>query len=85
MALSACVTEPGTLASSPAATKTMDEAYVARQDGTFTIPAIPLEQRPPQFRRQVVDFPSDEAPGTVIIHPGERHLYFITGNNKAIR
>jgi lipoprotein-anchoring transpeptidase ErfK/SrfK len=32
-----------------------------------------------------VDFPTDEAPGTVIIHPGERHLYFVTGNNKAIR
>jgi lipoprotein-anchoring transpeptidase ErfK/SrfK len=86
--LSGCVTEPGDLmaGSAPAATpKTIDEAYVARQDGTFAIPAIPLEKLPPQYRRQVVDFPTAEAPGTVIIHPGERHLYFVTGNNKAIR
>ncbi len=48
-------------------------------------PPIPLEKIRPKYRRQVVDFPTAEAPGTIIINPGERHLYFVTGNNKAIR
>ena len=50
-----------------------------------TFPAIPLEKLPTEYRRQIVDFPTAEAPGTVIINPAQRHLYFVTGNDKAIR
>jgi lipoprotein-anchoring transpeptidase ErfK/SrfK len=86
--LGACVPDPslGTppLATPPAG-KTDDAAYVARKDGAFSIPAIPLEKLPEQYRRQSVAFQTDEAPGTIIINPAARYLHFVTGKNKAIR
>ncbi len=59
--------------------------YLATSDNGFAVPAVPAEKVPDEFERQVVDYPSTEAPGTVVINPGSKHLYFITGNNKAIR
>jgi lipoprotein-anchoring transpeptidase ErfK/SrfK len=58
---------------------------VARQDGSFNLPAIPLERLPLEYRRQTVDYPTAEAPGTIIINPSQRVLYLITGKNQAIR
>ena len=59
--------------------------YLATSDNGIALPAIDPAKVPAQFQRQVVDFPSGEAPGTVIINPATKHLYFITGGNKAIR
>src|SRR5450830_997725 len=39
----------------------------------------------PRLQRQVVDYASDEAPGTVIIDTPHTFLYFVLGNGKAIR
>lgn len=38
-----------------------------------------------RLRRQVVDYPSSEAPGTVIIDTPNTYLYFVLGGGKAIR
>jgi lipoprotein-anchoring transpeptidase ErfK/SrfK len=45
------------------------------------------EQReaPAGFRRQVVDYRTTEAPGTIIIDTPNTHLYLVLGNGKAIR
>ncbi len=86
--LAACVPDPsatGAGLATPPVGKTDDTAYVARKDGAFSIPAIPLEKLPTQYRRQSVTFQTDEAPGTIIINPGARYLHFVTGKNKAIR
>jgi lipoprotein-anchoring transpeptidase ErfK/SrfK len=40
---------------------------------------------PANFRRQVVDYRTHEAPGTIIIDTPNTHLYFVLGNAKAIR
>lgn len=61
------------------------DAYVARTDGAYTLPAIPLEKLPQPMQRQVVDYPTEEVPGTIIIDPAARHLHFVTGRNQAIR
>jgi lipoprotein-anchoring transpeptidase ErfK/SrfK len=37
------------------------------------------------FERQVVFFRSSEAPGTIVIHTGERFLYLVMPNNRALR
>jgi lipoprotein-anchoring transpeptidase ErfK/SrfK len=37
------------------------------------------------FRRQLVFFRSNESPGTLVIHTGERFLYKVLGNNRALR
>jgi len=40
---------------------------------------------PEQFRRHIVDFSGREKPGTVIVDTGERYLYYVMPNHKAIR
>ena len=42
----------------------------------------PLDQR---LQRQIVDYPSGEAPGTVIIDTPHTFLYYVLGGGKAIR
>jgi lipoprotein-anchoring transpeptidase ErfK/SrfK len=40
---------------------------------------------PQQLRRQVVDYPSREAPGTIIIDTPNTYLYYVLGGGKAVR
>jgi lipoprotein-anchoring transpeptidase ErfK/SrfK len=37
------------------------------------------------FRRHIVDYHRKEAPGTIVIDPDSRYLYFVQANQKAIR
>ncbi|MFN4155216.1 MAG: L,D-transpeptidase [Paracoccaceae bacterium] len=84
--LAACVpTTTETTAATPAVSVPQEGIYLATKDNGIAIPAIDPAKVPTQFQRQIVDYPSTEAPGTVIINPATKHLYFITGNNKAIR
>ncbi|HKS20565.1 MAG TPA: L,D-transpeptidase [Bradyrhizobium sp.] len=39
----------------------------------------------PEYRKQVVYYRTNEAPGTIIISTAERHLYLVQGNGRAIR
>lgn len=84
--LAACVptTTTSTTAAAPVSVP-QEGIYLATSDNGIAIPAIDPAKVPAQFQRQIVDFPSTEAPGTVIINPATKHLYFITGDNKAIR
>ncbi|NUB43147.1 L,D-transpeptidase [Fertoebacter nigrum] len=61
------------------------DAYVARADGSYSLPAIPVEQVPATFQRQVVPYPSEEVPGTIIIDPASRLLYLVQDERSAIR
>ena len=44
--------------------------------------AAPL---PGKFKRQVVSYPTHEAPGTVVIDTPNTYLYLVLGNGKALR
>ncbi len=59
--------------------KLFEGAYAARADGKYTLPAIPTDRVPVQYQRQTVAYTSNEAPGTIVINPRERVLYFVTG------
>ncbi|WP_232295812.1 L,D-transpeptidase [Pseudorhodobacter aquimaris] len=89
--LSGCVAPVGTAPTDPATAKRnapvepAEVAYVAKMDGDIAIPAVPLEKFPEQYRRQEVDYTTDQPPGSIIIHPGQKYLYFVTGKNRAIR
>lgn len=88
LGLSACVpTTTASTASAPAIAPVAppEEAYLSTSDRGFSVPAVPVEKIPPQFRRQIVDFETTEVPGTIIIDPSSKFLYFVTGKNKAIR
>jgi lipoprotein-anchoring transpeptidase ErfK/SrfK len=40
---------------------------------------------PARLRREVVDYPTAEAPGTIIVDTPNTHLYFVLGHGKAVR
>jgi lipoprotein-anchoring transpeptidase ErfK/SrfK len=40
---------------------------------------------PARFRRQVVSYPTHEAPGTVIIDTPHTYLYYVLGGGQAVR
>ena len=86
--LSACVPDPALIeagivkAPDP---KVVEGVYAARADANFTVPALPVDQIPTEFQRQTVYYETAEAVGTVVISPGERHLYLVTGRNQATR
>jgi lipoprotein-anchoring transpeptidase ErfK/SrfK len=59
--------------------------YGAMTDEGFHLPAIPpAELKQKHLRRLVVD-PTGEAPGTIVVHLKERHLYLVQENGDAIR
>ena len=39
----------------------------------------------PEFRRQVVAYKSNQKAGTIVVNTGEKHLYLVLGNGKALR
>jgi len=43
------------------------------------------EALPARLQRQIVDYPSREAPGTIIVDTPHTYLYYILGGGKAIR
>jgi len=59
--------------------------YAAITTEPFPVPAIDLKRINPAFLRRTVDYMSGEAPGTVIIDPGRRYLYYILGGGRAVR
>ncbi len=88
LALSACVTETGSpsiSASTPAVGKVADGVYVATKDSGFDVPGVPVEKVPTEFQRQTVAYATDQPVGTIIINTQAKHLYLVTGKNKALR
>lgn len=59
--------------------------YGSEVDGAFTLPAIPYQKIDPQFLRQIVDDPTGEQPGTLVVDTNRRFLYLVRKNGKAIR
>jgi lipoprotein-anchoring transpeptidase ErfK/SrfK len=64
------------------------------QDHGTVVAALPPEYQPepeptnelsPQFRRAVIDYPTVEPPGTIIIDTPNTYLYLTIDHNKAIR
>lgn len=84
--LAACVDPSGGPAVSRAdLPKPGENVYLAKMDAGIEIPALPVEQIPETHRRTVVAYESDQPPGTIIINPKTRLLYYVLGNDQAIR
>ena len=59
--------------------------YGARRDAGYQLPSIPINQVPRQYHRQVVKYDTAEKPGTIIVDTGEKFLYFVMPEGKAMR
>jgi len=60
-------------------------SYSSVSDAGYTIPAIPNEKIPQQYRRQIVKYQTNEVPGTIIVETGEKFLYLVQPDGKAMR
>ncbi len=54
-------------------------------DDRFPIPAVNLAQIDPIYLRREVDYSGSEPPGTIVVDPGRKFLYFVLPNGKAVR
>jgi lipoprotein-anchoring transpeptidase ErfK/SrfK len=59
--------------------------YAAVTDAGYRLPAIPVSQLPRQYQRQVVDYATNEKPGTVVVDTSAKFLYLVMANGKAMR
>lgn len=82
--LAACATTPQRAADSwpDAETRAM---YAAVDDGEFVVPAIPDRYLTREAVRQEVDFWTSERPGSIVVDPYSYFLYYVLGDNRAIR
>lgn len=60
-------------------------AYKAETDAGYQLPSIPIYKVPQRYHRQIIRYESDQKPGTIIVDPKEKFLYFILDDNKAVR
>ena len=60
-------------------------SYGALPDEPYPIPAVDLKKLKARYRRSIVDFPTAEIPGTIIVDTPNRFLYLVLGDGKAMR
>ena len=71
-----------------ATTNDMSEAkkiYGPVADKRFDIPAVDVSKLDAKYVRRTVRYDSKEAPGTIIVDPGNYHVYRIEGDGNATR
>ncbi|WP_036581165.1 twin-arginine translocation signal domain-containing protein, partial [Brucella anthropi] len=61
------------------------QMYAAVEDGGFQLPAIPIQKMDKRFLRQVVQDPTGELPGTLVIDTANRFCYLVLENGQAMR
>ena len=64
-----------------------DESQYPPAESVEDFPVLPIDKSkiPERFHRQEVDYAGSETPGTIIVDPANRLLYFILSDNMAIR
>jgi lipoprotein-anchoring transpeptidase ErfK/SrfK len=88
MALSACTSIDSDLAPgvpSPAPATDFATIYGPITDEGYQLPAIPLTKLDQRFLRQVVDDPTGERPGTIVVDTTTHFLYAVQPGGKAVR
>jgi lipoprotein-anchoring transpeptidase ErfK/SrfK len=80
--LAAC---SGTTPPGPIGALVSDPAYGEVQEGYITIPAVDSSYLKPPNRRTNVSYRGGEAPGTIVVDPYAKFLYFVEGSGNAIR
>ena len=64
--------------------KGIPDPQVSARDAEW-IARVPKAEDDPRFGRYVIDDPTGEAPGTIVVDTKERQLYLVQPNRKAIR
>lgn len=59
--------------------------YAPVEDPKFPIPAMDISKVKPKYFRQVVNYDTDEEPGTIVVDPANYFVYRVEGGGKATR
>lgn len=59
--------------------------YGPRPNEPFPIPAVDLRHIEPRYYRREVDYITEEAPGTIVVEPYDKYLYFVMPGGRAMR
>lgn len=59
--------------------------YGGRTDAGYQLPTIPINKVPSKYHRQLVRYETDQKPGTIVIDTGEKFLYLVEPDGKAMR
>jgi len=62
-----------------------DGMYGPKLDEPYPLPAIPYQEIDPAFLRQEVADPTGERPGTLVVDTGQRFLFLVRENGRAMR
>ncbi len=62
-----------------------EQMYASVIDEGYELPAIPVEKVDPRFLRQIVQDPTGEMPGTVVVDTQAHFLYLVRPAGEAIR
>ena len=60
-------------------------AYAATNDNGVDLPRVPITQVDDKYCRQIINYETDEAPGTIIVDTKQRLLYLVLEDGKAVR
>lgn len=55
------------------------------EDEPFRVAPVDLSSIPSQYHRREIRDPTGEAPGTIVVDPGQRYLYLVMGDSRAMR
>lgn len=67
------------------ATPQLTPDYGVIVDAGYTIPAVPMQRLEARFSRQIVRYPTEHAPGTIVVDTPEKFLYYVLPNGEAVR
>lgn len=59
--------------------------YAAPTDEDFPVAPVDVSKMNPEYLRQMVDYQTDQPPGTVVVDTANRFLYLVMENGKAMR
>ena len=79
LGLAGCVTNDDTSLAEAA------KVYGPLPDERFPIPAVDVSKIDPKYYRRTVRYDTKEAPGTIIVDPGNHYVYRIEGDGNATR
>jgi len=71
--------------STDGAQRMFSSEYGTVADAGYTLPRVPISKIPRQYHRQIVNFPTDEKPGTIIVDTNDKFLYLVMEGGKAMR
>jgi len=61
------------------------DMYASVEDGDYKLPPINLKRVNKRFLRQMVDYKTEEKPGTLVVDTKQRYVYLVLRNGKALR